>query len=198
MNKYIPLIAILVACMLVSCGSSEAEVATSVAQTMEAQPTETATVAPSATNTQEPTSPPAPTDTESSPQTVEEIGRELLDLTTEFVEGVDGVEAVNLMRFKDGSLDIELRTMWASKDRQPDVSFDVIRLIAEGFIQGGFSESGLLKLTGGDSFSVHLVTYSTDGDYRYESETDYETLQQLESLAISYDEWVAAANAGFR
>lgn len=198
MNKNTPLVIFLIACMLVSCGSSEAEIATSVAQTMEAQSEEEAAQEPTATNTQEPTSPPAPTNTEEAPQTAEDIGKELLELTAQFVEDVYGVEAVNLIRFKDGRLEIELRTKWASRDRQPDVSFDVIRLIAEGFIKGGFSETDLLKLTSGDSFSVYLVTYSTDGDYRYESETDFETLQQLDDLAISYDEWVAAANAGFR
>ena len=198
MNKYTPLIFILIAFMLVSCGSSEAEIATSVAQTLEAQSTETPLHTPTATSTQEPMNPPTPTNTEAVPQTAEEISREFLELITEFIEDVDGVESVNLMRFKEGRLDIELRTKWTSRDRQTDVSFDVIRLIAVGLIQGGFSEAELLKLAGGDSFSVHLVTYSTDGDYRYESDTDFETLRQLDALAISYDEWLAAANAGFR
>jgi hypothetical protein len=63
-----------------------------------------------------------------------------------------------------------------------------------------FSEGSdaLMRLGGGDDFIIHITTYSANGDYRYQSDTDFDTLMKLHDKQITYEEWVVASNAGFR
>jgi hypothetical protein len=59
----------------------------------------------------------------------------------------------------------------------------------------------LILLTLGDAygtFTIDLTTYSIMNEYRFKSATDYEALTQITDRAMSYEEWVAVANAGFR
>jgi hypothetical protein len=102
-----------------------------------------------------------------------------------------------MVRFANNRFEIEIKTRWASQDRQPDVSYKIVQFFAAIFVDN-FAADVAAKLADSDKFSLYLVTYSTDGDYRYESTTDYDTLVKLNNHVISYDEWVAASNAGFR
>lgn len=112
------------------------------------------------------------------------------------IEKVDGVERVNIIE-RGEYLEIELMTMWASRDNQPEVSFDVVTMVfAEIF--GGVTQAKATNFVTGDSFAVHLVTYSADNEYPYESLTDYDTLVKLKDRQISYEGWVNTSNAHFR
>jgi hypothetical protein len=113
------------------------------------------------------------------------------------LKDVDGVDSVTMVRPGVVSLEIELRTMWASKDKQPNVSFKAIQMLAIVF--GGTSENTdlLLVTTHQQHFSILLTTYSIDGDNKYSSLTYYDTLVKLYNKQITYDEWVNEANAGF-
>jgi hypothetical protein len=113
-------------------------------------------------------------------------------------EMASDIETINMARINNGRFEIELKTKWASQDSQPDVSYQVVQVIAQLFKDAPFSAESAAYYAGSDEFTVNLVTYSANGDYRYESLTDYDTLMQIANKLISYDEWVAASNAGFR
>jgi hypothetical protein len=87
--------------------------------------------------------------------------------------------------------------MWASKDAQPNVTFEAIEALADIF--GQMSEDQALNFVTGkpQHFSILLITYSADQDYKYSSLTYYDTLVQLYNKRITYDEWVKAAGAAF-
>ena len=209
----------ILALLLTSCSPSVDTVATSVAATVaaalppqqaqvsQAVPQPTDNTAPTAT--QGPTSTPLPTNTPAPTKTVgptetpaksrEQIRLEFAQLWIDVLEeNVDDVEVVTMSRINNGRLEIELRTIWASQDSQPDISYDAIQIIAEILIGSKMSRETAAEIVGGDEFSVYLVTYSTDGDYQYESTTNYDTLVQVGNRSISYNEWVTASNAGFR
>jgi hypothetical protein len=113
-------------------------------------------------------------------------------------EMVSDIDTFNMARINNGRFEIELKTKWASQDSQPDVSYQVVQVIAQLFNDASFSAESAAYYAESDEFTVNLVTYSADGDYRYESLTDYDTLMQIANKLISYDEWVTASNAGFR
>ncbi len=102
-----------------------------------------------------------------------------------------------MYRFPDDqTLEIELKLRWASQDRQPIASYNVVNMIAGGLlIEEGMELLDMMKIT---SPTIKITTYSTDGGYRYKSETSFETLQKIFNKSISYEEWISAANAGFR
>jgi hypothetical protein len=45
---------------------------------------------------------------------------------------------------------------------------------------------------------IEITTFSTNGDDRYYSLTDFSTFPQIYDRIISYDEWVNAVQAGFK
>jgi hypothetical protein len=177
---------------------------TAVAATVAAQPSSTAeasptpamttsaTIQPSATarptNTSRPTEEPA--------ISVEEAQSRFIKIIVDNLEDDGDIERVNLARFDDGVFEMELHTAWASKDSQPDVSYDVVQFLAVAI--SGVDDEKMKQMADGDRFAFSLTTYSTDGDYRYRSETDLATLRKVEARAISYEEWVEASGAGFR
>lgn len=108
----------------------------------------------------------------------------------------DAPDTVTSARFGNGALELELRTRWASQDRQAETSFKVIGSLATTL--GGYSEAELSAFAGGASFEVVITTYSVDGQYRYQSLTDYATLSALADGQIDNAGWAAAASAGFR
>jgi hypothetical protein len=214
MKKFVVILSIL---FIVACSSppqellDEQEIGEAIAGTLTAMPLQpTATMAdeitpevsPTPSNTPEPTSTPEPanTPTEKPPpspaQNIEEIKEGIMESMIGALESTDEIDAVTLARIVDGVIEIEARAHYHSKDSQPDVSYQAIRLLAEIF--GDQSPDTLYKFTGTDNFAINLLTFSADGDYPYSSFTDLPTIQQVLKRAISYEEWVAAANAGFR
>ncbi len=198
----------LVACTPAPATPSVDMTQTAVAQTLVAQPTQVNSPIPESTNTKPVSTPnltntPRPTDTEipTSTQSIEEIRQKFLEMTIEFLErgeGMEDIESVSLVRFGEpGLLEIEVKSEYASRDRQPELSYTIISFLATA-LGGGLERESLLKLGGGDDFTIHITTYSTNGDYRYQSDTNYETLMKVKNKQISYVEWVAAANAEFR
>jgi hypothetical protein len=129
-------------------------------------------------------------------RTMEDWQSEMAEAIISDLEGFSDVERVNLVRWDEGLLEIEVQTQWASRDNQPEVSWTIIATFAEPLAD--MSEGQRMALTGSEDLTVKLTTYSTDGDYRYRSETDFSTLVKLKNRSMSYDEWVQAANAGFR
>ena len=112
------------------------------------------------------------------------------------LEGWDDVKRVNLVRWTEQGVQIELQTIWASRDNQPDVSWDIVSIFSGVFAD--WDEALRVALTGSETFTMKLVTYSTDGGHRYVSETDFDTLVNVNNRTLGYQEWVRAANAGFR
>ena len=82
-------------------------------------------------------------------------------------------ERVDVIYFDgEGTLEIEEHIRWASRDRQPDAQWGSITFIALFF---GLTDEKPIGLFGGEPL-IHIVTVSTDGEYRYESTTDRDTL----------------------
>lgn len=186
---------------LAACGPSEAQLATAIAETQAAMPTEapipTVTpIPPTATSAPTSTSIPKATEARQSFEVVSEAQDEFRRITTEALEGLDDVDSVSLVRLGSGKLEVELRTRWSARDNQPDVSYVVTKFMT-GIVETMDLQS-LAAITEGDNFPFVLVTYSVDGDYRYQSESSYELLERLLDRSISYDEWVQEANADFR
>jgi hypothetical protein len=212
---------ILIAFLLVACSRepSGASVGTAISLTLTARSlsfqsaaSTTNTPEPIATNTSRPPITHAPTYTQrptlvvthrptvtSTPTMTNEQKRiEFANLVTEFVpQEVSDIERFNMVRVDNNILEIEVMTIWASQDSQPIVSYDIVQYLAEVF-KDSLSHTLAYSVFGGDDYSIHLVTYSTNGDYRYESTTNNNTLMQVANHSISYDEWIAASNAGFR
>jgi hypothetical protein len=216
MNKKAIAGSVLLAILIAACSSqpSSSSVGTAIAQTMTAQaavvqvvmtttftpePTliPTNTSLPTKTSTPRPTNTRAPTRTPTPTRDIVQFRQDLASLyALALPKGISDIETVNMVRIANGRFEIEVKTKWASQDRQPIVSRDIIQFFAGSFIPN-FSATEAANIADSDKFTLYLVTYSTDGDYRYESTTDYDTLVKVKNMTISYDEWVAASNAGF-
>jgi len=127
----------------------------------------------------------------------EEVVQRVIDTLAEYIESYNDVESVTTIRKGDESFEIEAKTLWASKDKQPSVSFQIIQALAEVF--GAITEDKALNFVKNypEHFSVLLTTYSTDGGHKYSSLTYYDTLVKLVNKQITYDEWVTESGAGF-
>jgi hypothetical protein len=217
---------VLIVVLLASCSSAPSfdAVATSVAATVAAQAVQQEQVLPAIsqpthatapTATQVPTSTPKPTNTPGPTRTrvptrtftatvsIEQSRSDFIFIITAALQegikqGVLDIESFDTVRIANGRLEIEATTKWASQDRQPVVSRDIVQYCLAVMVPGVLTAEEAAYLVGSDKFTVNLVTYSTDGDYRYESTTDYDTLVQVKNKSITYDEWVTASNAGFR
>ena len=216
---------VIFAILLTSCSSTPSAdtIATSVAGTVAAQQpiqqvsspnvsqpidttapiaTQGPTVTPKPTNTPRPTNTHAPTRTPTATKDIEQSRADFTFIITAILqegikEGVLDIDSVDTVRIANGRLEIEVKTKWASQDHQPIVSRDIVQIVLAELVDNYTAEEAA-NLVGSDEFSANLVTYSTDGDYRYESTTNYDTLVQIKNKSITYDEWVAASNAGFR
>lgn len=142
------------------------------------------------------TPPPTPRPSPTAEWTRESIQADLAQAIIDDIEALDDVDRVNLVRFDKGLLEMELNTAWASRDRQPEVSWQVVTILASAFSQASADQR--FNLTGSEDLVLSLTTYSTDGEYRYRSATDYDTMVKLDNRSVSYEEWVQIANAGFR
>ena len=188
---------------LAACAPSVAEptvdvgaIQTSAVETTLAQPTLAApTRTPRPTRTPSPTRTPAPRATSTPARSLEEIRQGLIDAVVKDLSNFSEVESVSLVRFNEGALEIEIKTVWASQDRQPDISWTIVQQFSGSLAD---SDQGTLETIAGGPFVIALTTYSTDGGYRYQSLTDWATIEKLGSKSISYTEWVVAAGAGFK
>lgn len=220
MKKYWILFVLFI--LLTSCSSvpGDETIQTAIAQTsaadvlveeiLEPEPTETTipTNTPYPTYTPYPTPTPPPTLTPEiiiiEPTTTNTPTRapqsEFIDIIRELVEKHSDIERVSLVKGENGILVIEFFTQWASRDRQPIVSYDLIDIFAFVLIDSNKSEEDLAWFCGDETakFGIDITSYSTSGGYRYKSFTDYSTLENVNKKSISYDGWVTASEAGFK
>jgi hypothetical protein len=94
----------------------------------------------------------------------------------------------------EGTLEIEGHLVWSSKDRQPESNWESIAFLS---LFAEVLEATPVNLFGGEPI-IHIVTVSTDGDHRYESLTDWETLTGVADRLIGFDGWVERSDAEFR
>jgi len=192
----------LVFILLAGCGPSEADIQKAIEETQAAAPTIEPTEEPTQQPTKKPTPTYRPTKTLNSPlptitPNVQSIVNNTIEGLQELILGYTETESINVIRPGKEAFEIEVKTMWASKDSQPDVSFEIIKILADVF--GNTTETQLLNFIDGevDNFSVIITTYSTDGDYKYQSRTYYDTLIKLYNKRLSYEEWVQESSADF-
>lgn len=109
----------------------------------------------------------------------------------------DDIETINLIRFNDDVLEIELKNRWSSRDLQPDISYKAIQWISTFASRWEEGDSSWRRAFP-DGFSVDIQTYSATGGYPYHSYTTFKTLREVNEKKISYQEWVEASQAGFK
>lgn len=125
---------------------------------------------------------------------------EFLNIIIQMLELQDDIEEISVVKGENGILVIEYFTKWASRDRQPIVTYRLIQDLSYIMIDNNKSEADYAWFCGDGnaSFGIDITSYSTDGDYRYKSFTNYLTLEKVNNKSISYDEWVLASGAGFK
>jgi len=195
---------------ITACQPSEEIIQKAITETEAAKPIET--VIPStetpentATSTKAPTSTNKPTSTINS--TIEPTSTvSPQDITNTLLDGVeilvlemaeDDVDSFNLKRMNENVMEIELKTRWASKNSQPDVSYIVVRWISF-FANALLDPDSNFKEIYPDGFDLSLTTYSVNGDYKYSSFSNFDTLLKVYNKSISYNEWVQLSSAGFK
>lgn len=195
--KQISTVLLLFISILSACAPSETAIQTALAQTQSAKPTETElpTSTPALTETSAPTDTSRPEATATSAPSVDEVRQKLLAAVVSDLSNIEDVDSVTLTRFNEGALELEIKTVWASQDRQPDASWNIVRIFADVF--STFDKTNLERVAGGP-FSILLTTYSVDTEYRYQSQTDWDTIQKLASKSMSYEEWIVASGAAFK
>lgn len=128
---------------------------------------------------------------------VEAVRAEFLDALVRGLEHSTGTsgefDRVDMILFNDGMLEIEGHLRWASKDAQPNSQWESITFLA---LFLGLLDAKPVNLFGGEP-RVHMVTVSSDGKYRYESLTDWDTLVAVDDRSVGFDGWVEAAGADF-
>ena len=205
-KKYGP-IAIIIMLLITSCGISESELASIVEETQSAigMPvpiTVIETVEVPVTVTVEVTrvveKEVLVTPTEKPLPEAESARRDFRKLVIEMVEDFEDVELLNSVKIEDGVLEIEFMTRWASRDRQPDISYKLIKLFAEVLIRGDVDDELAQLLFDGNNPTIRIVSYSTDGDYRYSSNTSWLMIKSLFEKSITYQDWVEGSSAGFK
>jgi len=138
------------------------------------------------------------TPTEKPSPEEESARQDFRNIIIEMVEDFEDVELLNSVKIEDGVLDIEFMTRWASRDRQPDVSYKLIKLLAEVLIRSEIDEEFAQFLFDGNNPTIRIVSYSTDGDYRYSSSTSWSIIEALYEKSVTYQNWVDEADAGFK
>jgi hypothetical protein len=197
----------LAACTSPSPTQPQSAIETAVAGTVAAQasptplPSYTPTVTPSPTIRPTKTFHPSTVQARRTPtkkpvESLEEIRADFIGIMVDVLERHFEIDRVNMARFDHGVFEMELYTGLAARDSQPPISYGVVQTLAAALAD--WEDRNIAALAGGSDFSFNLTTYSTDGDYRYQSETDLETLRKVNQRAISYEEWVEASGAGFR
>jgi hypothetical protein len=175
----------------------------------ETDPLQKASPSPTLTSVREKTATPSPTRTAqtatSSPsaiptKTLEDLRDDFADLIAEYLEqggGSNEVRTVRSVHFSQGGFfDIELETLWASRELQPSVAYEVVYWLGKAWVDS--PDELFYRLSGQDRFVVRLVTYSRGGEEPHTSETDLETVKKVARMEITYEEWKVTSNAGFR
>ena len=137
-----------------------------------------------------------PTPTTIEDETVEEIKQEWNQDVITLLEKLDYVGRVNLVQFIEGGFVIELQTLFQIQNYQAEASYEIVTMLSE--VLTIWDPQTRLKLTGSEELTLILTTFSANGENRYVSETDFETMEKVRDRSISRDEWVILANAGFR
>jgi hypothetical protein len=199
--------------ILSACGPSSEQIQAAIEKTRVAAaaatasvPTATATVTKQPTRTIAPTSTPSPIPSQTNEPVIvptatdaagiEENRSKIKEAVSLIAESSSDIQSVDMVRFVDGTFEIEAKTKWASRDRQADVSYELIKLFAYAYCR--YDEKTITEKLGADTFAIKLVTYSTNGDYRYESFSNYALLYQVYEKTISHEEWIKAAGADFK
>ena len=215
-KHYISFVAVIL--LLTACSNSASTATETLVPTETPnQPTSTpipSTLTPEPTNTSIPTNTALPTDTPGPTNTpgllegftgtkdeaIAIIQNKFIEQMNDILErgeGLEEIDGVNLVRFnEDGLFEIEVRSIYSSQDNQPDLSYKIISFLAVIFKSWDRENANILA--GEHDFAIHITTYSADGDYRYQSTTDFETLQKVANKAISYEEWKSFAGADFK
>ena len=177
--------------------STEAATTTTTTTTPATTTTTPATTTPPpATTTTTPTLPPTTVTTEID---VDEVRADFVDMIRRGLEADTGelgeFERVDVIHMDgEGTLEIEGHLVWSSKDRQPESNWESIAFLS---LFAEVLEATPVNLFGGEPM-IHIITVSTDGDHRYESLTDWETLTGVADRLIGFDGWVERSDAGFR
>jgi hypothetical protein len=199
MKRIILVVLIAISFVLSACGPNQADLAKYISQTQTAMPTPTSLPTIKKLPSETPTVEPSPTET-ITPQntpTKETTLKDIKDSIEKYLLIVDGVKSVTMINIGTGEFNIEFTETWASKDRQPPVNFEVIRGLSQALTMGG-KQKLLDKFGGNNDFIVKLTSYSSDGGYKYSSETHYNTMEKLANKDISFDDWVSESGAAFR
>lgn len=188
---------LLMSLFAVACAGS-AEPATTTPSTTSKTPTTTTTTTTSQAPTTTTTTRASTTFTTSVD--LDALRAELFDLVTSALESgrLGEFERVDLVSFDAGSLEIEGHLRWASEDRQSDSHWASVVLLAQLFCLTDMEVGQAANLFDGRDPRVHMVTVSVDGDYRYESVTDWDTLTAIGARNVGFDGWVEATGAGFK
>ncbi len=169
---------------LISC-TPPAETATAAASSTPILPTSTAlpryTAAPRMTNT---------------PRTprIELLRSNLLDAVASELLGIEHVSSVSRVRFNEGALEIKLETKSLSQDQLTEVSWVVVRMFSTQLV--GIGKETLEAVAGGPP-AIALTIFTAEGNYRYESVTDWDTLTRLAAKTISSEEWMVLSEAKY-
>ena len=118
------------------------------------------------------------------------------DLESVFLDYSD-TEVINMIRVNDGALEIEVKSIYSSQDRMPDLAYHIAKQVAGIFALPGTKVERLKELWGGDNNVLILTVYSAAGDYPHTTVTDYETLQKIATKQITFEEWKIAAGANY-
>lgn len=178
-------------------GDDTGDTTTTAPPTTKAAPTTTTTTT---------TTTAAPAATTTAAPDVATVRADVIDLIIGGLKRGTGVfERVDLVNFDGaGTLKIEGHVRWASQDRQPEASCESIGFLATIFgpmplapkeLQPWLEEKPT-ALFGGEPM-IHIVTVSANGDHRYESLTDWETLMAVDARQLDCDGWASASGAGF-
>lgn len=204
----------LVCILLAGCGPSEADIQQAIEQTQAAAPTigptetlrnlliqptdpNAPTKVPYKSPTPKPTKTARPTSKPTNTPNVDKIVNDTIAGLEELIIGFTETESITMIRPGKEAFEIEVKTSNYAKDSQPDISFEIAKILGEVF--GTATETQLLHFIDGyaEKFSVIITTYSAEGKYKYQSRTYYDTLIKLYNKRITYDEWVQESNAGF-
>jgi hypothetical protein len=133
-------------------------------------------------------------------KSLEDLRADFTELIAEYIEyggGSNEVFEVRSVHFSEGGFfDIELETLWKSRELQPSVAFEVIYWLGKAWADS--PDDLFYRLSGQERFLVRLTTYAKDGNDPHTSETNLETVRKVGRMEISYEEWKVTANAGFR
>jgi hypothetical protein len=83
-----------------------------------------------------------------------------------------------------------------AQSNQPDVNYQMATLVA--LISSSFTPAVTSILFGTSDWHVRITTFSSSGDYRYQSDNSLDTLQKVAAKTMTRAEWEAAAKAAFR